>query len=194
MKINSYPKPRLIKLIVCLSLLAALILTGCFSGATQAPPPTNTSSSIQNVIWQWVSVTNQTTNVVTTVPSPSNYTISFYPDGTLTGKADCNTINGTYSQQNGFSIKLGASTMASCGEASLDQQYVNLLGNVAAGGPEGPVASPWKPREASSACYLRMEALRSSLRSLGTVGFSNCLPVMSRNFFLVSVLKYVRIS
>ena len=71
------------------------------------------------------------------MPNPANYTISFYPDGTLSGKADCNTFNGTYSQQNGFSIKLGASTMASCGEASLDQQYLNLLGNVAAGGPDG---------------------------------------------------------
>lgn len=137
MKINSYPKTRLINGIISLSVLAALILTGCSSGATQAPTPANTSSSIQNVIWQWTSVTNQTTKVETTVPNPANYTISFYPDGTLSGKADCNTFNGTYSQQNGFSIKLGASTMASCGEASLDQQYLNLLGNVAAGGPDG---------------------------------------------------------
>jgi len=142
MKINSYPKTRLITLIICLSILAALILTGCSASATQSLLPTsvspvNTPNSIQNVIWQWMSVTNHTTNVVTTVPSPANYTISFYPDGTLSGKADCNNFNGTYSQQNGFSIKLGASTLASCGEASLDQQYLNLLSNVAAGGPDG---------------------------------------------------------
>jgi heat shock protein HslJ len=61
----------------------------------------------------------------------------FNADGTLTGKADCNSFTGTYSQQNGFSIKLGASTMAYCGEASLDQQYLQLLGSVAAGGPDG---------------------------------------------------------
>ena len=73
----------------------------------------------------------------TTVPNPANYTIIFNTDGTLNGKADCNTFNGVYSQQNGFTIKLGASTMAFCGEASLDVQYTQLLSNVAAGGPDG---------------------------------------------------------
>ena len=163
MKTYSYPRYHMLSLIVSLSILAALILAGCSSGSTQAPLPTNTPqpiptsvpptntpkpiptsvppaitpNSIQNIIWQWVSVTNQTTNVVTTVPSPASYTISFYPDGTLSGKADCNTFNGTYSQQNGFTIKLGASTMAFCGDASLDGQYLDLLGKVAAGGPDG---------------------------------------------------------
>ena len=163
MKTFSYARYLLLSRIACLSILAALILTGCSSGSTQAPlptntpqpiptsvpptntpkpiptsvPPANTPNSIQNIIWQWVSVTNQTTNLVTTVPNPANYTINFYPDGTLSGKADCNTFDGAYSQQNGFSIKLGASTLAACGEASLDQQYVTLLGSVAAGGPDG---------------------------------------------------------
>ena len=71
------------------------------------------------------------------MPNPQNYTISFYPDGSLTGKADCNAFGGTYSQTNGFTIKLGATTMAHCGEASLDQQYLQLLSQVAAGGPDG---------------------------------------------------------
>jgi len=82
-------------------------------------------------------VTNQSTRQTTTVLNPQNYTITFYTDGSLTGKADCNSFTGTYSQQNGFTIKLGATTMAFCGEASLDQQYLQLLGNVAAGGPDG---------------------------------------------------------
>lgn len=58
-------------------------------------------------------------------------------DGTLNGKADCNTFTGTYSQESGFTITLGATTMAFCGEASLDQQYLTLLGSVVAGGPDG---------------------------------------------------------
>ena len=99
--------------------------------------PANTPNPIQNIIWQWVSLTNQSTGALTSVPNPADYTISFYPDGTLSGKADCNTFNGSYSQNNGFKIKLGASTMADCGEASLDQQYLNLLSDVAAGGPDG---------------------------------------------------------
>ena len=50
---------------------------------------------------------------------------------------DCNTFTGTYSQENGFSITIGATTMAACGDDSLDTQYLALLGAVAAGGPDG---------------------------------------------------------
>jgi len=107
--------------------------------AAAAIPDTATSSdSIQNVVWQWLSVTNQSTGEVTNVPNPENYTITFNADGTLDGKADCNSFTGTYSQENGgIIITLGASTMAYCGDTSLDQQYLTLLGSVVAGGPDG---------------------------------------------------------
>jgi heat shock protein HslJ len=117
-----------------LAVLLALTAVGCGTAAT--PTPTN---SIQNIVWQWVNLVDRGTSPAktTTIPDPTKYTIAFYPDGTLTGKADCNNFSGTYTQQNGFSIKLGPSTMAYCGEASLDQQYLKLLGQVAAGGPDG---------------------------------------------------------
>lgn len=107
-------------------------LAACGSPAAQTP-----TNSIQGIVWQWTSLTNQTTQETTTVPNPENYTITFNADGTLNGKADCNNFTGTYSQDNGFKITLGAMTMAFCGETSLDQQYINLLSNVAAGGPDG---------------------------------------------------------
>lgn len=53
------------------------------------------------------------------------------------GRTSCNSFTSTYSQQNGFTITLGASTATFGGEASLDQQYLNLLSNVAARGPDG---------------------------------------------------------
>jgi heat shock protein HslJ len=118
---------RSLILLACLGLLVACV-------PVPAPAP---ASSITGIVWQWVSVTNQTTKQTTTVPNPENYTIIFNADGTLTGKADCNSFTGTYSQENGFTIKLGATTMAFCGEASLDQQYLQLLSSVAAGGPDG---------------------------------------------------------
>jgi hypothetical protein len=49
----------------------------------------------------------------------------------------CNTFGGTYSQENGLIIQLGSSTMAACGEGSLDQEYMTLLGSIVAGGPDG---------------------------------------------------------
>jgi heat shock protein HslJ len=119
---------RSLIMLACLSLVAA-----CAPTATPAPASAN---SITGIVWQWTSVTDQGTT--TTVPNPANHTIIFNADGTLNGKADCNTFNGVYTQQNGgFTIKLGASTLAFCGEASLDQQYLGLLSNVAAGGPDG---------------------------------------------------------
>jgi heat shock protein HslJ len=93
--------------------------------------------SITGVVWKWQSVTNQDTNEMTTVPNPENYTIEFNEDGTFNGKADCNSISGTYSTESGFSITLGPSTLAFCGEASLDTVYLDLLSNVVAGGPDG---------------------------------------------------------
>jgi len=116
--------------------LILLVCLGLVAGCAPAPTPTP-ANSIQNIVWQWMSVTNQTTKQTTTVPNPESYTIIFRADGTLSGKADCNSFTGTYAQQNGFSIKLGASTMAFCGEASLDTQYTQLLSSVAAGGPDG---------------------------------------------------------
>lgn len=123
-------RSRSIKLLIFLGLM--LLASACTPAAT--PTPTN---SIQDILWQWTSLTNKSTGETTTVPNPEDYTITFNTDGTLTGKADCNTFNGTYTQENGFSITLGASSMAFCGEDSLDQQYLTLLSSAAAGGLDG---------------------------------------------------------
>jgi heat shock protein HslJ len=104
--------------------------------AAAAPTPTP-SNAITNIVWQWTSVTVKPANQTTKVPDPQNYTITFRDDGTLSGKADCNSFTGTYSQQSGFSITISTSTMAACGEGSLDQQYLQLLKEVVAGGPDG---------------------------------------------------------
>jgi heat shock protein HslJ len=115
----------------------SLIIILLFSMAcTPATTPTP-ADTIQGIVWQWLNVTNKTTSETTTVPNPENYTITFNEDGTIAGKADCNNFSGTYSQENGLTITLGASTMAFCGEDSLDQQYLQLLGSVVAGGPDG---------------------------------------------------------
>ena len=96
-----------------------------------------TQTELVDIVWQWTSMTDQTTKETKIVPTPENYTIIFNADGTLNGKADCNIFAGAYSQANGFAIKLGPSTMAYCGEESLDTLYLQLLSSVAAGGPDG---------------------------------------------------------
>jgi len=95
------------------------------------------ANPIVDITWQWTSVRNRTTGEATTVPAPSAYTLILRDDGTLSGQADCNSFTGTYTQQGGFFITLGAMTLAACGPDSLDQQYLQLLGSIAAGGPDG---------------------------------------------------------
>ena len=116
-------------LVICLGLLS---LAAC---TTEEEPAS--SDSIQDIVWQWESVTNKPANETTTVPDPENYTLIFNEDETFSGTADCNKISGTYSQASGFTITVGPSTMAFCGEDSLDVQFLELLAQVVAGGPDG---------------------------------------------------------
>lgn len=120
-----------------MKMIAKFSLLAIFTVALLAACAPAADDSIQGIVWQWTSVSNQSTGETTTVPNPENYTLTFNEDGTLNGLADCNSFTGSYSDENGFTITLGASTMAFCGEASLDQQYLALLGSVAAGGPDG---------------------------------------------------------
>jgi heat shock protein HslJ len=102
-----------------------------------ASVPTQTANPILGINWQWVSVTDKTTGQTTTVPAPAQYTIVFTADGFVNGLADCNSFTGTYSQANGMTIQISTMTRAACPEDSLDQQYIQLLENIAAGGPDG---------------------------------------------------------
>jgi heat shock protein HslJ len=112
-------------------LLAALFtMVACSSGDDDG-------DSITDKEWQWELVKDQPAGETTTVSDPENYTLVFRDDGTFSGKADCNEISGTYTQEGGFFLTLGPSTMAFCGEESLDQLYLDLLNNVVAGGPAG---------------------------------------------------------
>lgn len=115
--------------------LAVLLLAGCTGSGKEAEAPP--SNSIVNIVWEWQETINQSTGDTQTVPNPENYTITFLEDGTFTGMADCNVIAGTYSTEGGFTISLGPSTLAACGEDSLDQQYTSLLSSIVAGGPDG---------------------------------------------------------
>jgi heat shock protein HslJ len=114
------------------SIFALITLVGCSSDADESG-----SDSIENIVWQWVSVTNQSTGEITSVPDPENYNLIFRSDGVLEGLADCNSFTGTYTKNGDFKINIASITMAFCGEASLDQQYLDLLSQVVAGGPDG---------------------------------------------------------
>ena len=122
--------------LACLS-LALVVVGACVPLPAPVPPTATPSNTITDIVWQWTSVTTKPTGETTTVAKPQDYTITFRTDGSLSGKADCNNFTGTYSQVSGLLITIGATTMAACGEASLGQQYLELLSAVVAGGPDG---------------------------------------------------------
>lgn len=94
-------------------------------------------STITNIVWKWQTLDDKAAGTSTRVPNPDVYTIVFYDDGTTDGQADCNTFSGTYSQESGFKITVKPDVMAACDQGSLDSQYLDLLGQIAAGGPDG---------------------------------------------------------
>jgi len=117
--------------------IALLMAAACVPPPTPVAPAATPSNAITNIVWQWTTVTIKPTGAKTTVSDPQNYTITFRDDGTLSGKADCNTFTGTYTQEGGFFITAKPDVMAACGGDSLDQQYFELLDAIVAGGPDG---------------------------------------------------------
>jgi len=107
-----------------------LSLAGCRSGGEKGPA----AISLTDIEWQWIASTVKETGATITVPDPEKYTLVFKTDGSYSGKADCNLIGGRFAQEAGFKLVAGPSTMAYCGEQSLDRTYLELLGQTSDGG------------------------------------------------------------
>ena len=115
-------------LIVLVALAVALAAAACSSSSSS---PSAAAASVVGT-WQWTASTEAAPASQSVVPDPENYTITFASDGTYSGKADCNQIAGTYTVDgSNLTIAPGPSTLAFCGEASLDAIYVAGLGKVA---------------------------------------------------------------
>jgi len=86
---------------------------------------------LTNTTWVWYNRDpngNQMDEIV--VPNPENYTILFNDNGSLQAKLDCNESNGRYATENNSSIfmELGATTLAYCGDDSLDGSMAMMFG------------------------------------------------------------------
>jgi heat shock protein HslJ len=68
------------------------------------------------------------------VPNPENYTLYFNEDATFLAEVDCNNVQGRYATSRADSpnpsifMEAGPTTMAFCGEESLDQQMMQIFG------------------------------------------------------------------
>lgn len=105
---------------------------------TEAPPPTpmpSPTAEIPSVLigptWQWLGLIEPPSAPPTPIPNPQDYTLKFNADGTINIKADCNSMIGAYTVEgSALRITLGPTTGAFCGEASLDQKFLQSLQQV----------------------------------------------------------------
>jgi heat shock protein HslJ len=109
------------------------------AGPEPAQMPAQVSvDRIQNTVWQWTDLVETSPAAQSVVPDPDDYLVVFRPDGSAEIKADCNVVGASYAVEGtSMNIQLGPTTMAFCGEDSLDQQYLALLGSVDSFGIEG---------------------------------------------------------
>jgi len=114
------------KFMMSLLVILVVVLAACGGGSEEADSPVGTTWK-----WQEFQDTADVNNV--TVPNPDNYTLTLNADGTASIQADCNQVSWTYELDGGSLTfnTLGPSTLAFCGEESLDTQYLEWLGNTA---------------------------------------------------------------
>jgi heat shock protein HslJ len=113
------------KILPVLGLLLLLSFAAAACGGKTPDEP------ITDITWQWTSLRETESASLSVTPDPENYTLTLLPDGALSIKADCNMVSGSYAIDGSeISIELGPSTMAFCGEDSLDLQCLKLLGEV----------------------------------------------------------------
>lgn len=97
---------------------------------TPAPPINTIIAPFVGPTWEWTSSTDAA-GTTTTVSNPAQYTIQFLANGTYQGKADCNTLSGTYAVNgSALFISPGVSSLVACPPGSLANQFTAQLFNV----------------------------------------------------------------
>ena len=114
------------KRLFTISVVMGLLVTGLLVPAVLA----DSHGEIAGIQWQWAELTETEPASQSVVPDPENYVVVLNADGTASLKADCNQVQWTYTLE-GTSLTfntLGPSTLAYCGDDSLDQLFLGKLG------------------------------------------------------------------
>jgi len=115
-------RKRLVPTFVVTSLLVTALLVPAAYADLQG--------EITGIQWQWAQLTETEPASQSVVPDPENYVLILNADGSVNLKADCNSVLWTYTlEDTSLSFNtVGPSTLAFCGEDSLDQIFLSKLG------------------------------------------------------------------
>jgi heat shock protein HslJ len=119
---------------VTLLVVASMVSTACARSATPTPEQEVSAGAaaqpLTGTVWKWT--TSLFNDGKRWTPDDSNtYLLEFTPQGTVSIRADCNRVAGTYTLDGKrLTIALGPSTMAACPPGSLGNEYVRQLGTV----------------------------------------------------------------
>lgn len=116
--------------VLTMMLVLTFAAVGC--SGQDADTTTDTEPELVGTTWLWQEFVDMADEGSYTVPNPENYTLTLQEDGTANLQADCNQVTWTYTMDGGLTFDtVGVSTLAFCGEDSLDQQYLERLGQTA---------------------------------------------------------------
>jgi heat shock protein HslJ len=97
-----------------------------------SPGPAATPD-IVGIVWEWQRFDDAVGQNDIVVIYPPNYRLELLPDGQFNIKADCNVGSGGYTLEgSSLTLELGPMTLAECGPSSQYDEYISLLGQVAA--------------------------------------------------------------
>ncbi len=116
-------------------LIGASIMAVGACGQKESDAPEG-AAGLVGTVWEWQEFRDsaegdEASNI--RVPDPAKYTLTLRSDDDADIRADCNRLSWTYTLEGSrltFNT-LGPSTLAHCGDESLDQRYLERLGNTA---------------------------------------------------------------
>lgn len=121
--------------------MALLAVVACGQRGTDAPPQGDTPQTqaaieLVGTTWQWQEFQDSADGAEARdihVSDPSKYTLTLHDGDRVELRADCNRVSWTYTLE-GSSLRfatVGPSTLAACGDESLDQRFLERLGHTA---------------------------------------------------------------
>jgi len=129
------------------SALALAACSGTVTGPSVAPAAPAASLAIEtNAVWHLRSIATAD-GAIHVIDDSSLFTLMLTDDGKVAARVDCNRASGGYTI-GGNTVSIGplASTKAYCGTASLDSEFLTLLGGVTTASVSGTTLQLSSPR------------------------------------------------